>query len=120
VTNDQENGRDAVRQRVLKGGIVAFNNRHSTLPCTVRDVSDAGARLRLDGSMNAPDTFDLIIELDGLEASCDVRWRRDKELGVRFVSAPQRLAPRRTQLITAVVPSGTPSLRRKPKEKDRA
>lgn len=86
----------------------------------MRDVSDAGARLRLDGSVNAPDTFDLIIELDGLEASCDVRWRRDKELGVRFVSAPERVAPRRTQLITAIVPSGTPSIRQKPKGIDRA
>ena len=31
--------RQAQRRRVLKGGIVAFNDHYSSLPCTVRDIS---------------------------------------------------------------------------------
>ena len=72
--------RQSPRRRVLKGGVVAFNDRHVTLPCAVRDISDGGARLRIEGSMNAPDTFDLIIEIDGLEAPCEVVSRRGNEI----------------------------------------
>jgi hypothetical protein len=106
-------GRSASRRRILKAGIVAFNDRHSTLPCTVRDLSTTGARLRVNGSVNAPDTFELIIELDGLEASCQVVWRKVDQIGVRFLSAPRIVAARRIQVVNAVVPQ-TASLRRKP------
>jgi hypothetical protein len=107
--------RQTQRRRVLKGGIVAFNDHYSSLPCTVRDISDTGARLRIDGSMNAPDTFDLIIEIDGLEAPCEVVSRKGGEIAVRFVSPPRRIAPRRVQIVKALVPTKPPTLRRQPK-----
>ena len=77
-------GRKAPRRRVLKAGTIAFNNRHSTLQCTVRDLSDGGARLLIDGSINAPDTFELFVELDGLEASCAVVNRAPGEVRVKI------------------------------------
>ena len=103
------------RRRVLKGGVVAFNDRHVTLPCTVRDVSDGGARLRIEGSMTAPDTFELIIEIDGLVASCEVVSRRGNEISVRFVSPPRMVPPRRVQVINAITPATQPTLRKRPK-----
>jgi hypothetical protein len=103
----------APRRRVLKAGIVAFNDRHSTLPCTVRNVSDTGALIRMPATLSPPDTFDLIIELDGLEASCTVMWRKGEDVGVRFDEPPRRIAPKRSQVVTAVVPAKTPTLRRK-------
>ena len=115
LTTDKDGKRITGRRRMLKAGIVAFNNGHSTLQCTVRNLPETGAQLRLDGSIGAPDTFERRIEIDGLEADCEVVWRKTNELGVRFVSAPQRVAPRRTQVMTAVAPARTPSLRRKPK-----
>lgn len=102
------------RRRVLKAGIVAYNNRHCTLPCVVRDLSETGARLRMDGSLLAPDTFDLIIDLDGFEASCEVIWRLGSDLGVSFRGPARKVTPRRSQTITALGPSGPPSIRRKP------
>jgi hypothetical protein len=107
--------RQSPRRRVLKGGVVAFNDRYVTLPCTVRDISDGGARLRIEGSITAPDTFELIIEIDGLEASCEVVSRRGNEVSVRFVSPPRMLPPRRVQVVNAITPTTAPSLRKRPK-----
>jgi len=115
MTDGQEDKRRAPRRRVLKGGIVAFNDRHSTLLCTVRDVSDTGARLRMSGSVTAPDTFELIIELDGLEASCEVVRRNGNDIAVRFLSAPRLVPPKRSHIVNPLVPTQTPTLRRKPR-----
>ena len=101
------------RRRVLKSGIIAYNDRFSALLCTVRDLSECGAHLRVEDTVNVPNTFELIIELDGLEASCEVVWRKNKEIGVRFSSPPRAVAPRRTQVINALAPKQAPTLRRK-------
>src|SRR5438093_9009134 len=94
--------RKGLRRRVLKGGIIAFNDRHSTLKCTVRDLSASGARLRVEGSVTAPDRFVLIIELDGIEADCEVVRRKAAELGVKFTSPPRTVKAMRVQIINPV------------------
>ena len=96
--------RRSPRRRVLKGAIIAYNNRRSTLPCTVRDLSETGARLRTDSAVNAPDTFTLIIELDGFEADCKVTWRKSPELAVMFVGPPRKVTPRRVQVVAPIIP----------------
>jgi PilZ domain len=107
--------RRAPRRRVLKGGIIAFNDRRSTLSCTVRDLSDTGVKLRLIGSMPAPDTFVLIIETDAIEADCRVVWRKSPDLAVSFISPPRKVSTARAQVVTALVPDTKPSLRRNAK-----
>ena len=109
----QEDKRGASRRRVLKGAIVAFNDRRSTLPCIVRDLSLSGARLEVKGSISAPDTFILIVELDGLEADCAVVWRKGVELAVRFICPPRQVPPKRSQIVNPLTPERAPSLRRK-------
>jgi hypothetical protein len=105
--------RIAARKRVLKGGTIVFNNRSSTLPCTVRDISDTGARLRVAKGLAVPHHFDLLIEVDGLEAPCTVAWKRGEDIGVTFDAPPTKGAAKRVQVVTAVDRSA-PSLRRKP------
>jgi hypothetical protein len=70
--------------------------------------------LRAEGSINTPNTFELLIELDGFEASCEVVWRKDEGLGVKFVEAPRATTPKRSQVVNALVPVQPPTLRRKP------
>jgi hypothetical protein len=94
--------------------VIAFNNRYSSQACTVRDLSDTGARLRVAQGQVVPDHFDLLIDIDGFEAPCLAIWRRGNDIGVRFEAAPTRSQPRRAQVITAIVPERQPSLRRKP------
>jgi len=82
--SDASDKRRATRRKVLKSAIAAFNDRFCTVGCVVRDISATGARLRTENSVDIPDTFELLIDLDGLEASCRVVWRRQKELGVHI------------------------------------
>lgn len=110
---DPSERRRLLRQRVLKGALVAYSDRYCTLPCTVRDISAEGARLRSPNAAAVPDRFELIIELDGLEANCEVVWRKDEDIGVRFLGAPRKVKPRRDQVISVHVPSHRPTLRRK-------
>lgn len=110
--NEQDN-RGAGRKRVLKGGTIAFNNRASTLSCTVRDLSDTGARLRVAKGQAVPSQFDLVVEVDGLEVPCSVVWRKGEEVGVSFDAPPTLGTPRRAQVVTAIE-RAAPSLRRKP------
>ncbi|MGH1418950.1 MAG: PilZ domain-containing protein [Hyphomicrobiaceae bacterium] len=107
--------RQTRRRRVLKGGVVAFNDRHCTLSCTVRDISMTGAHLRTTDCMSVPDKFELVVEIDGLEANCEVVWRKGADIGVKFVGSLKTVVPKRQQVIDPVVPEDTPSLRRKPK-----
>lgn len=110
---EENDKRRAVRKRVLKGATIAFNGRASTMSCTVKDISDTGARLRVSKDVAVPSHFDLIIEMDGLEASCTVAWRRGEEVGVTFDAPPTKGTPRRAQVITSLE-KGPSLLRRKP------
>jgi CheY-like chemotaxis protein len=104
--------RRSTRKRLLKGGVIAFSARHATLPCVVRDLSETGARLQVQNAAAVPDTFELVVELDGLEASGEVVWRRPGEVGIRFLGKPVRVAPRRAQIVDMTGPAGRASLRR--------
>ncbi len=114
VKETQNDARISPRRRVLKAGIAASNDRHITIACTVRDLSATGARLRTESSLNIPDTFELIIDVDGLEANCEVMWRKGNEVGARFLGAPRMVAVKRAQVITPLTPQKAPTLRRTP------
>ena len=87
------------RHRILKGGLVAVAGHHTAIPCTVRDLTEAGARLKLqDAAALLPEPFELIIEIDGFEAECRVMWRKGGDLGVSFLQT-RRGAPRRAQVV---------------------
>ncbi len=115
AANVADEARIAPRRRMLKSGKVAYSERHVTIDCLVRDMSATGARLRIEGSVTAPDTFELLIPLEGLEANCQVVWRSGADLGVKFLAAPRIVAAKRQQVICALTPAKAPTLRRKPR-----
>jgi PilZ domain len=111
-TKPPSSERRSPRRRVLMAGMVCFNGRHSTLPCAVRDFGEHGAILKMSGSIQAPDTFELHVELSGTWVDCEVAWRRGEELGVRFTSAIVISQPKRRQVVNDVGELTKPSLRR--------
>ena len=106
------------RRRVLKSAVIAYSGRHVTLHCGIRDLSDGGARLVVEGSVAAPDTFELLCEIDGTIVDCQVTWRRGMEVGVRFLSPLRLSEKRRTQVVDQwALRSAKPTLRRLPAPK---
>ncbi|MGI9479540.1 MAG: response regulator [Hyphomicrobiaceae bacterium] len=88
------NSRKSERIRVFKGGTIATSRIEVTLPCVVRDVSQAGALIQSTNAFLIPDTFRLIVDIDGLNAECQVIWRRGTKVGVQFLEneSPASLA----------------------------
>jgi len=105
--------RKTPRRRVLKAAVAAYADRYCVVPCVLRDISAKGARLRSQSTLNIPDTFDLIVDLDGIEVSCEVVWRIGEDIGVRFVGAPRKVAPRRSQVVNSLRPDRTCVKRRR-------
>jgi hypothetical protein len=108
----QDLKRQLRRRRVLMTGIIAFNSHFTTVRCQVRDFTETGAHLRCDNLVHVPQKFDLIIELEGVEAACEVAWRKDNDIGVHFLTPPMRISAKRRQVISPSVPPSAPSLRR--------
>jgi hypothetical protein len=79
-----EERRNMSRRRVLKGGKIVFNDRNSTIDCTVRNLSEGGALLLVETVIGIPDQFDLRIS-DGATHACRVVRRTPTQIGVEFV-----------------------------------
>jgi hypothetical protein len=78
-----DNNRQAARQRVLKAGKILFG-RAGSIDCTVRDLSERGARLNVASPIGIPDVFNLLIGTDPLPRHCRVAWRKAIQIGVEF------------------------------------
>ena len=60
------------------------------------DFSDAGAKIKLDLSVDLPERFLIILSESGeVQRLCRLVWRTAGEIGVRFVesASPRRAAP---------------------------
>lgn len=77
------NKRGAMRTRTLIGAKILFNGGHSVLDCVARNLSSTGARLQIENALSAPATFKLVLS-DGRRFCCDVVWRKNGAIGVRF------------------------------------
>ena len=77
------------RHRVLKRGKVVFNTNQSVIDCTVRDLSQGGARIACPQASALPDTFVLVFVSEREVRDVRVAWRRMSEMGVEFVSGPR-------------------------------
>lgn len=74
----------AQRMRTLKGGKIVINNGFSTYDCTVRNLSEIGAKLTVASLLGVPETFQLAMD-DGRRFNCETIWRKDSQIGVKFV-----------------------------------
>jgi len=90
----------AVRSKVLKGGRIAFNAEFSAIPCTIRNISDTGAQLIVEGGWFIPDRFTLHVDIDGFKVDCQRVRQKGSECGVRFISERTLTGKPRQQVLT--------------------
>ena len=102
VVNDDP--KVAVRQRTFLKGTVYYDNRRASIECTIRDLSDSGARLAFDHPVTVPDNIELFISQKQQTLRAYVRRREPYEIGVAFEierapnprgAAPAEVQPRR-------------------------
>ncbi len=94
--------RGSKRRRVLKGALI-HGEGLGTIPCAVKDLSERGCRLQLEQVVALPKAFQLVIELDGLEFTCQPVWRKGRAVGVAFIGSPRTVTPTRTQTLSRQV-----------------
>jgi hypothetical protein len=76
------NQRKAPRRRILKSGTIILG-KEAHLPCLVRNLSEAGARLEVQATFEIPSAF--LLGMPGRPPrTCKVIWRTDRQLGVHF------------------------------------
>lgn len=73
------------RRRVYKQGALVLNNGFSTVNCTIRDVSDGGARVEADSQFVAPDQCELLFVESGRRFAVRKRWQSRNQIGLEFV-----------------------------------
>ena len=72
------------------GRWVSYRPEIKVVDCTIRDISDTGARLICGDQTAVPSQFQLITKADNLMRDVRVQWRRGGELGVLFTSEPRK------------------------------
>jgi hypothetical protein len=82
--NDEDGRRSSTRRRTVLKGQVVFNNRASALDCTVRDLSDTGARITFADVSIPPAEFELEIPSKDLRIQARLVWSRGATHGVAF------------------------------------
>jgi hypothetical protein len=79
--------RKTSRRRTFLGGVLAFQGRSTTLDCTIRNLSDTGARITVDGSAILPDEFDFTITRNDRAYRAKLVWRNAEAAGLALRTA---------------------------------
>jgi hypothetical protein len=74
------------RRRPLRyaGRIALDQERH--VPCVLWDISEGGARLMAARHHDLPKTFTLVVAKFGGERRCQIIWRNQRFVGVKFLN----------------------------------
>jgi hypothetical protein len=83
--------RKTARRRVLKVGKIIFADGMRLIDCTIRDMSDNGARLLIANIVGLPDAFHLFEKSSGMVYRASVVWRQPAAVGVKFDGPPTNI-----------------------------
>lgn len=73
------------RRQLLTCSSIAITASGAREECRFVDISETGARLKVEDSAKIPDQFILVLSERGkVMRRCDVIWRDSKQVGVRF------------------------------------
>ena len=76
--------RHNARARVIYSGVIAYNERRSTVDCVIRNFSEDGVKVEFDNTALLPDEIDLLIARKGRSFNAKIVWRGETEAGLTF------------------------------------
>ena len=82
--NEIDNRRQSSRNRFLKQVKIIFNGKQCVYDAYLRNVSAYGAQLETRLCEFMPNMFDVFFVEDAFAVPCEVVWRRQDALGVKF------------------------------------
>ena len=83
-----EERRTSPRRRVLKEGKIVFADALCLMDCTIRDMSDRGAKLIVSNTLAIPLSFQLYEKSSGKLYPATIAWRQCNAIGVKFGGPP--------------------------------
>ncbi len=89
----------AQRRTGIMPGFILTDRLQAAVLCIVRDMSATGALVELiidrysiiSTAEALPNTFRLVLRTDDAEVDCQVAWREERRIGVRFVGGLRHL-----------------------------
>jgi hypothetical protein len=84
IISDQ---RQLFRNRVCYGGLIAFNDRQSTLACIVRNFTAFGARIEFENPALLPDEIDFAVPRRSRSCLAHLAWGDRNAAGLVFHAA---------------------------------
>jgi hypothetical protein len=88
----EDDRRTIKRTRVLRSAKIIVPRRSPVIHCTVQNINNGGACLKLANTFGLPETFDLTFEHGRTRRSCRVIWRTDDQLGVAFTDTEKTVS----------------------------
>jgi PilZ domain len=71
------------RHRVLKAAKIVLDDWRS-IDCQIRDISETGAKIRVDGATKLPHKFQLVSVVENTIRPVQVAWKLNDTIGVVF------------------------------------
>ncbi len=105
-----EQRRASPRSRTLLEGHIIYNNRLSRMECTVRDLSETGARIVFAQPVKVPSHFELQIPKRKLVRQAQVMWYDGLNHGVMFLEDKTGQSARKA--LGAKSPASIPSVKK--------
>jgi hypothetical protein len=78
--------RQTARARVIYGGIIAYDERRSTMDCVIRNFTEDGVKVEFENTALLPDEIDLLIAKKSRSFDAKIVWRGKMEAGLTFRS----------------------------------
>jgi hypothetical protein len=72
------------RARVFRGAQISFRGLRAAIDCTIRNVSESGAKLGVESPIGIPNEFELV-QSGSSPRYCHVVWRQPTQIGVEFL-----------------------------------
>lgn len=72
------------RRRMLLGGVVVFGGGACAFDCSIRNLSETGAKIVCAKGVQLPASFHLILVRDRIVCDAQLSWRQDDAYGVAF------------------------------------